>query len=525
MNPLLDAALDYQRRGWSVIPLRGKKPIIKSWREFQETAATPEEIRAWWAAHPDASVGIVTGSVSRLVVLDFDGPRAAQLLRTRVDLPRTATVRTGRGFHVYYEHSGGEIGNAARILAAGDSAVDVRGEGGYVVAPPSVHESGRIYSWAVPPEEIIPLPAEIEELLLDHQAGGSPISTDSGNWWPQVAAGVPKGRRNDAAAQVGGYFARLTRGDREAVSRALQLWNVHNDPPLPAAEISTVASSVCTREAVKLRAEVARSMPRIEVICGAQLASELAKHDPRSGIAVKTPGVADLGGLVPGELLVVAGRPGAGKTSLAAQLCAEVALGLRISTLVISTELSRRQWGWWTAASAWCADVNSLRPPPGPLLDAFRQAPLSVVDAGAPTIAEVRAIAEATMGVRLVIVDHVGRIVGGRRETRTLEVGDVARGLKALAKDTGATVLALCQLNRGVEAREDKRPRLSDLRDSGEVEQEADSVTFLYSTGRTEKGSGPRPVTMAVEKNRHGPLLDVRATFHPPQHRFTREGT
>ena len=523
MTPLLDAAIGYQRRGWSVIPLqpRGKKPLLSSWKEFQVSAATPEEIREWWTVHPNANVGVVTGSVSRLLVLDLDGPAAATLLRAHVPLPRTGAVRTAKGYHLYFSHSSADIGNATALLAEGGSAVDVRGEGGYVVAPPSVHESGRVYGWVVPPEEIIPLPPELEELLLSRQVRCQ-LATDDTDWWGEVAAGVARGCRNDAATKVAGYFARMTGGDQEAVSRAVELWNARNPEPLPERELATVVASVCRRESVKVRAAASRALPRVEVVSGAQLAEELTNNEPRSGLAVTTPGVAALG-LVPGEMLVFAGRPGAGKTSLACQLCAEAALGKRIPTLVISTELSRRQWGWWTAAAAWCADVAALRPLPGPLLDAFRQAPLFVVDAGAPSIAEVRAVAEATIGVRLVIVDHIGRLSGGRRETRTLEVGDVARGLKALAKDLGVTVVALCQLNRGIESREDKRPRLSDLRDSGEVEQEADSVTFLFPTSRTEKGNGLRPVTMAMEKNRHGPLADIKTLFHPAQHRFVVE--
>ncbi len=523
MSSLLEAALGYRRRGWSVIPLqpRGKKPLLARWKEYQDTAAGAEEITEWWTAHPDANIGIITGSVSRLVVLDLDGSKAPQILRAHLDLPRTGAVRTAKGFHLYYTSSNADIGNATRLLAEGDSAVDVRGEGGYVVAPPSVHETGKVYQWVIPPEEIIPLPPEIEEFLLSRQGRcQTSTETDGAEWWGAVAAGVPRGKRNDAAARVAGYFARMTGGNREAVLRALALWNTHNPEPLPERELATVTASVCHREVVRVRAETSRAMPRVEVVSGARLAEELATSEPRTGLAVTTPGVAALGGLVPGELLVFAGRPGAGKTSLACQLCAEVALDKRISTLVVSTELSRRQWGWWTAAAAWCTDVGSLRPLPGPLLDAFRQAPLAVVDAGAPSIADVRAVAESTIGVRLIIVDHIGRLVGGRRETRTLEVGDVARGLKAMAKDLGATVVALCQLNRGIEAREDKRPRLSDLRDSGEVEQEADSVTFLFSTSRAEKGSGPRPVTMAMEKNRHGSLTDIKTLFHPAQHRF-----
>jgi replicative DNA helicase len=106
-------------------------------------------------------------------------------------------------------------------------------------------------------------------------------------------------------------------------------------------------------------------------------------------------------------------------------------------------------------------------------------------------------------------------MTGGRQDSRTLEVGDVARGLKALAKDVGCTVIGLCQLNRQVEGRDSKMPRLADLRDSGEVEQEADGVVFLWT--KSEDLTAPfLPVEFYLAKNRHGALRRETRTFNRP---------
>ncbi len=106
----------------------------------------------------------------------------------------------------------------------------------------------------------------------------------------------------------------------------------------------------------------------------------------------------------------------------------------------------------------------------------------------------------------------IGKVIGVRRDSRVLEVGDVARGLKALAKDLQCTVLALCQLNRRVEGSDEKEPRLDDLRESGEIEQEADSVLFLWTPER-DVTQAKLPGFLSVKKNRHGPLARIQTVF------------
>jgi hypothetical protein len=136
------AALEYLELGWSVIPIRhrDKRPAIR-WQEFQQRRASQSEVRAWFRERPDNNVGIVTGAISGLVVLDIDPGHGgedslARLLREHGPLPQTVEARTGGGGrHVYFAHPGGVVRNKVG-LAPG---IDVRGDGGCVVAPPSVH--------------------------------------------------------------------------------------------------------------------------------------------------------------------------------------------------------------------------------------------------------------------------------------------------------------------------------------------------------------------------------------------------
>jgi len=145
------AALGYLDRGWSVIPAQpsGKRPLIR-WKHFQEEAADAEQVHGWWGRWPDANVSIVTGTHSGLIVIDVDprhrGDRSlAELERQHGALPETLEALTGGGGrHLYFAHPGGVIHNRAGFVPG----IDVRGDGGVVVAPPSVHASGKRYVWA-----------------------------------------------------------------------------------------------------------------------------------------------------------------------------------------------------------------------------------------------------------------------------------------------------------------------------------------------------------------------------------------
>lgn len=164
----LDSALELWKRGLSVIPVPrpqpgaekgqagdGKVPLI-AWKEYQDRRPTEDELRAWFAT--DQNLAIITGAVSGVVVVDVDSEDAHQLVVKR--LPRTPwQTKTSRGFHLFYRHPGRPVRNRARLdLGSGRVALDVRGDGGFVIGPGSVHESGHTYQqagdWSVPRERI-----------------------------------------------------------------------------------------------------------------------------------------------------------------------------------------------------------------------------------------------------------------------------------------------------------------------------------------------------------------------------------
>jgi predicted RNA-binding Zn-ribbon protein involved in translation (DUF1610 family) len=151
---------------------RGKHPRLGGWQTKAST--DPDTVRAWWTSWPRAGVGLATGSASRVWVLDLDGPEAgawyeAQLAKHGPS--PTLGVETARGFHMYWRWTEGEVvRNAQGLQAAGIKSVDVRGDGGYVCAPPTVHRSGAVYAWRTDAgftREMAQAPAWLLELVKE----------------------------------------------------------------------------------------------------------------------------------------------------------------------------------------------------------------------------------------------------------------------------------------------------------------------------------------------------------------------
>jgi replicative DNA helicase len=213
------------------------------------------------------------------------------------------------------------------------------------------------------------------------------------------------------------------------------------------------------------------------------------------------------GGMKPGELLILAARPSVGKTSLALQVARRVASD-GYPALVLSQEMAAEQIGYRMLSSAARVDLSALRN--GKMtdlqwgqtadgVDELAKLPMKVDEEGALTLRAIQSKARKLRDVKVIFVDYL-QLCEGEGETRTARVGSVSRGLKALAKRMNCCVVALSQLNRAVEERPGKRPQLSDLRDSGEIEQDADVIAFLWPLGEQQGIS--KPVGLEVAKNR-----------------------
>ncbi|HLI78147.1 MAG TPA: bifunctional DNA primase/polymerase, partial [Acidobacteriaceae bacterium] len=149
--------------------------------------------------------------------------------------------RTGRGEHRYYRHPGREVRNFAGRV----QGLDLRGDGGYVVAPPSLHPSGRRYEWALSPQDAPP--SEMPAWLLEMATGPGEAPKDEPDWIDRAWQGFSEGQRNEAAARLAGHYLRLGMSERETL-HILEGWNRANRPPLEAKELSSVVRSISRRE-------------------------------------------------------------------------------------------------------------------------------------------------------------------------------------------------------------------------------------------------------------------------------------
>jgi Bifunctional DNA primase/polymerase, N-terminal/Primase C terminal 1 (PriCT-1) len=246
--PIITAAVEYAARGWRVLPLNDKVPLAGS-NGCLGATANPAAVALWPSG---VNVGIATGR--GLVVLDIDyrhdgGDSLSELERRHGQLPRTASVETGGGGDHLYFTTSALVRNSAGKLGPG---LDVRGEGGYVVAPPSVHpDTGLPYSWDNHPDDVdpAPVPGWLEQLLSAKQRGRArrPV----GEWRKLAAYGVEAGERNNATAQLAGHL--LARGvDPYVALELVRTWNAcRNRPPLSEGEVIRTVESIAARELKK----------------------------------------------------------------------------------------------------------------------------------------------------------------------------------------------------------------------------------------------------------------------------------
>ena len=234
-------------RGWSVIPMhvRGKRPLV-AWREFQQRRAAADEIDRWFERWPDANVGIVTGRISGLVVVDIDarhgGPDSVAALEARHGaLPATVEVLTGGGGrHLYYAHPGPVVPNRVAM----HPGIDLRGDGGCVVAPPSVHPSGRRYEWVAgrdPDRQPLAWPPVH---FFGRGAAQALPGHSLSHWRRLVREDIVPGQRNNTIASLTGHLLRHA-VDVEVARELMLAWNrSHCRPPLPDDEVAQVVASI-----------------------------------------------------------------------------------------------------------------------------------------------------------------------------------------------------------------------------------------------------------------------------------------
>lgn len=259
------------------------------------------------------------------------------------------------------------------------------------------------------------------------------------------------------------------------------------------------------------------------------------RDNPITGVAS---GFTDLddktSGLQPGDLIIVAGRPSMGKTAFAMNIVEHAVIRDQVVAAVFSMEMPAEQLTMRMLASLGRIDQHKVRtgklddddwPRLTSAVSMLNDTRIFVDDSPALTPMDLRARCrrlKREQGLGLVIVDYLQLMqVPGTRENRATEISEISRSLKALAKELRVPVVALSQLNRGLEQRQDKRPVMSDLRESGAIEQDADVILFIYRDEVYHEESPNKGIAeIIIGKQRNGPIGKINLTFLGQYTRF-----
>lgn len=263
-------------------------------------------------------------------------------------------------------------------------------------------------------------------------------------------------------------------------------------------------------------------------------------YDKKSAITGVASGFTQLdeltSGFQKGDLIVIGGRPSMGKTAFSLDIARHVGVELKETVAIFSLEMSKEQLALRMLCSEARVDSNSVRKGVikkedwSKLTNAagkLTEAPIFIDDSPNINVLEMRAKARRLKlehkGLSLIVVDYLqlmrGR--GGLDKSREQVISEISRSLKALSKELEVPVIALSQLNRGVEQRNDKRPNLSDLRESGAIEQDADVIIFLYRDELYNKDSHEKgKAEINIAKQRNGPTRTINLAFFPHYTRF-----
>lgn len=532
LSKLARAAGRYAAQGWVLVPLHtvaggrcscgrgdcpspGKHP--RTARGLTEATKDLATVEGWWGRWPDANIGLLPGP-SGFVVLDIDGPTGEATAQGLGILREpTLEVVTGRGRHRWYRHPGGHIPNGQ--LGAG---IDIRGDAGYVLVPPSVHVSGRTYTWAGQLADL----AELEPTLVARIRGRAPGTVVTGPkpdqtpaWmtpWLEVGEG---GRNNTMTRFVGWCFAK---GHDVTTVFAMALGvNSQWSPPLEAREVEAVVRSIAAAEArrparqtstghtltIAEEAPPAESQePSLAALAHQQVeaAVALGQRDLSGAPRWSWPDLARLvGPMLPGDLWVVGALTGNGKTSFLMsemQFLADQAMTTLYLPLELDPTQLRRRWAAWHLGLEW---VHVARNEWGQLGEGAEEAltermrelardpHVHFPEDRRPTMGRLaqwirRSVAEAD--AKVIIVDHFHRLDFGDAGTNyRIQVTEAVRALKDLAREHGVAVLVAAQLNQDGHVMDRYCPPvLRRLKESAGIGEEADVVLMLSRALKVE---------------------------------------
>ena len=545
---LLDAAIRYVSLGLRPFALRPQAKIPATEHGCLDASDDVAALRAQWQGVPDRNVGLATGALSGVLVLDVDGPEGsaslAALEARHGALGATPEVATARGRHLYFAYPGDqvEIRNSAGKLGAG---LDIRTDGGYVVAPPSVHPDGSVYAWLddrrIDSVPLAPLPDWMIAALTARPAPLPPLPPTTHNWQGNTRYGSRaldgecdelarsgEGQRNqklnEVAFRVGQLVAAGHLGESSAVAAvtsaahacgledreirstlasgfsAGQKSPCMSDPnPSEGRALSRPAASLAPVAADGTAIVVADTGP---IILTAQATAQTAldyltdgkrAQMPRTGFPLLDRAV---GGFPPGTMTTIGGRTGAGKSSLLLGIALNQSKhGLKVG--IVSCEDSEWIWGARIIAERRCINPERFFESP-PNEEMVGQAVLGVRDAadigvhfsfqiGKPISAVLAAVHRLVTRERcdVIMVDYLQAIAAKGQDRYTART-DAAQELKGLCHTHGVPLILASQLRRPENGSPFKEPTSTEMKDSGDIENMSEAIILLWTESDAE---------------------------------------
>jgi replicative DNA helicase len=312
-----------------------KSPVLFEWKEYRKRLPSVEEVTQWFTENPSANIAIITGKVSNIVVFDLDSEEAENFAQGRGGFPVTVRVKTGKGHHVYMKHPGIETNNRINRKLK----IDIKADGGYVVAPPSIHGSGSLYQW----EEDFSIfdlePSECTPWMLEHLQGitAEPLEKkdneaskdmfenqrkrtdkkESESPYVEILKkGCFEGERNHTATRLTGHLFKMGMDQIEAWE-VITMWNLKNKPPLGLNELRKTFQSVKAMESKndhRSIIEIGSLLDNPQKVV--QEYEQNYVRIPFGGTNLTSLEKRMNGGLIGGRVYGLGGIPSAGKTGL-----------------------------------------------------------------------------------------------------------------------------------------------------------------------------------------------------------------
>ena len=524
-----EIALQYLSKGLSVIPLisptmasrklsqeefikKCKTPLVK-WKEFQKRRPTEDEVTEWFNKWPNASIGIVTGEISNLVVFDLDSESAVQYADDEGGFPISAKVKTGKGYHIYAQHPGFEVRNDVRK----ELDLDIRADGGYVVAPPSFHGNGNQYTWeeGLSIHEIDPAPCEswmIDYLKEVANSSSNPAKetplkpSETPNTASKPATddtyadimrnGAQQGNRNHVTARLTGHL--LGKGNDESVVwEMIKQWNnAKNKPPLDHTELRNTFESIRDLDSKNGKKEKKTEDIDVTTLLDNEK-TVTAEYDeqyvriPFAGSLLSIMESKMNGGFIGGRTYVLGGIPSSGKTVLINNISDNICLNGH-PVLFFSYDDGRSELRYRTYSRFSGFDIeefNNHKVSKSDLETIYRNSSVS-------SISKLKYVVHNTIKLDdwsklidkiyarhqkapVIMIDYMRKVkTGSNRMDERLRVDEILSLLTDMAKIHNLPVLVISELARD-SYKTGQRLSMASFKESGSIEYEASWLGIL----------------------------------------------